>query len=192
MSAVESSRTSTLTESSTAVSLMKARIFTASFTREMISPTRAIIDAVKPARAKFCYEMMGWAIPDSADRYLKLIKAVDRPAFGVHLDPRLGSNLCAGGGTVECYAILRNRIAKNQMRFVPALPPDDDVIVPDRHGAVEKPCLRHDEGGQQFLGARRLPNLIREAIELCLEAGESEIAGPPLDFVGIQRVTIAA
>ncbi len=43
--------------------------------------------------------------------------------------------------------------------------------------------------------ARSLDDLmerIREAIELCLEAGESEIAGPPLDFVGIQRVTIAA
>ena len=30
---------------------------------------------------------MGWAIPDGADSYLKLIKAIDRPAFGVHLDP---------------------------------------------------------------------------------------------------------
>lgn len=31
--------------------------------------------------------MMGWARPDSADSYLALIKAIDRPAFGVHLDP---------------------------------------------------------------------------------------------------------
>lgn len=52
-----------------------------------VENARKIIDAVKPKRAKFCYEMMGWAIPDSPDSYLKLIKAVDRPAFGVHLDP---------------------------------------------------------------------------------------------------------
>ncbi|MEI7900444.1 MAG: TIM barrel protein [bacterium] len=52
-----------------------------------VENARKIIDAVKPRRAKFCYEMMGWAMPDSADRYLAMIKAVDRPAFAVHLDP---------------------------------------------------------------------------------------------------------
>ena len=31
--------------------------------------------------------MMGWAIPDSPDSYLRLLKAVDRKAFRVHLDP---------------------------------------------------------------------------------------------------------
>lgn len=48
---------------------------------------RTIIDAVRPRRAKFTYEMMQWTLPDSADAYLKLIQAVDREAFGVHLDP---------------------------------------------------------------------------------------------------------
>ncbi|MBI2925448.1 MAG: sugar phosphate isomerase/epimerase [Verrucomicrobia bacterium] len=52
-----------------------------------VENARKIIDAVKPKRAKFSYEMMGWAIPDSPDGYLKLLKAVDRKAFGVHLDP---------------------------------------------------------------------------------------------------------
>jgi len=52
-----------------------------------VENARKIIDAVKPKRTKFCYEMMGWALPDSPDAYLKLIKAVDRPAFAVHLDP---------------------------------------------------------------------------------------------------------
>ncbi len=53
----------------------------------VVENARAIINAVKPKRARFCYEMMGWALPDSPDAYLALIKAVDRPAFGVHLDP---------------------------------------------------------------------------------------------------------
>lgn len=52
-----------------------------------VENARKIIDAVKPVRAKFCFEMMGWAYPDSADSCLKLIKAVDRKGFGVHLDP---------------------------------------------------------------------------------------------------------
>jgi sugar phosphate isomerase/epimerase len=52
-----------------------------------VENARSIIDAVKPKRAKLSYEMMGWAIPDSPDSALKLLKAVDRPAFAVHLDP---------------------------------------------------------------------------------------------------------
>jgi sugar phosphate isomerase/epimerase len=52
-----------------------------------VENARKIIDGARPGRAKFCYEMMGWAVPDSPDSYRKLIKAVDRKAFGVHLDP---------------------------------------------------------------------------------------------------------
>ena len=53
----------------------------------IVENARKIIDAVKPKRARFCYEMMGWALPDSPPSCVKLVKAVDRPAFGVHLDP---------------------------------------------------------------------------------------------------------
>jgi sugar phosphate isomerase/epimerase len=52
-----------------------------------VENARKIIDAVKPKRARFSYEAMGWALPDSPDSYLKLIKAIDRPGFAVHLDP---------------------------------------------------------------------------------------------------------
>ena len=47
---------------------------------------RKVIDAVKPARTTFTIEMMGWNLPDGPDAYLKLIAAVDRKAFAVHLD----------------------------------------------------------------------------------------------------------
>jgi len=63
------------------------RNFSDEFFDAAVENARKIIDAVKPTRAKFCYEMMGWAYPDSADSYLKMIKAVDREGFGVHLDP---------------------------------------------------------------------------------------------------------
>ena len=61
--------------------------FSSEFFDAAVENARKILDAVKPKRAKFCYEMMGWARPDSADSYLKMIRAVDRPGFGVHLDP---------------------------------------------------------------------------------------------------------
>jgi len=52
-----------------------------------VQNVRQIIDAVKPRRTRYCLETMPWVIPDSADSYLKLIEAIDRPMFGVHLDP---------------------------------------------------------------------------------------------------------
>jgi sugar phosphate isomerase/epimerase len=47
---------------------------------------RTVIDAVKPKQTAFSIEMMGWNLPDGPDEYLRLIKAVDRPAFMVHMD----------------------------------------------------------------------------------------------------------
>ena len=54
---------------------------------QAVAACRAVIDAVKPKRAKFSLEMMQWVLPDSVDSYEALIKAVDRKEFGVHLDP---------------------------------------------------------------------------------------------------------
>lgn len=53
---------------------------------------RKIIDGVKPKRSVFTIEMMGWNLPDSPDSYLKLIKAVDRKQFAVHMDVCNGVN----------------------------------------------------------------------------------------------------
>jgi len=61
--------------------------FTPKFFDAAVENARTILDAVKPTRAKLCYEMMGWTMPDTAERYLAMIKAVDRPGFAVHLDP---------------------------------------------------------------------------------------------------------
>ena len=51
-----------------------------------VENARHIIDAVKPKRTKFSFEMMGWTLPDSPDSMLRLLNAVDRDAFGVHVD----------------------------------------------------------------------------------------------------------
>jgi sugar phosphate isomerase/epimerase len=53
---------------------------------------RRVIDEIKPRRTKFTIEMMGWNLPDGPDAYLRLVKAVDRTAFGVHMDVCNGIN----------------------------------------------------------------------------------------------------
>jgi sugar phosphate isomerase/epimerase len=52
-----------------------------------VQTVREIIDAVMPSRTFYALETMPWAFPDSPDTYLRLIRAIDRARFGVHLDP---------------------------------------------------------------------------------------------------------
>ena len=47
---------------------------------------REIIDGARPRRTKYCIEPMPWMIPGSPDGCLRLLEAVDRPAFAAHLD----------------------------------------------------------------------------------------------------------
>ncbi|MCS4436486.1 sugar phosphate isomerase/epimerase family protein [Aquiflexum gelatinilyticum] len=53
----------------------------------IVETTRKIIDQVKPKNTFYSLEAMPWIFPESADSYLRLIKAIDRKAFAVHLDP---------------------------------------------------------------------------------------------------------
>lgn len=52
----------------------------------IVETVRAILDAVKPRRTYYALEPMPWMYPDNADSYLRLIAAIDRPRFGVHID----------------------------------------------------------------------------------------------------------
>ena len=53
----------------------------------IVETVREIIDDVSPAQTFYTLETMPWMYPDSADAYLSLLDAVDRPAFAVHFDP---------------------------------------------------------------------------------------------------------
>jgi len=53
----------------------------------IVETTRSIIDDVKPTQTYFTLETMPWAYPDSPDSYVRLLKAIDRERFAVHLDP---------------------------------------------------------------------------------------------------------
>ncbi|MCX7598436.1 MAG: sugar phosphate isomerase/epimerase [Armatimonadetes bacterium] len=63
----------------------------ANYTQEtfdlIVATVREIIDAVQPRRTYYTLETMPWMYPDSADSYLSLIRAIDRPAFAAHFDP---------------------------------------------------------------------------------------------------------
>ena len=52
----------------------------------IVALIREILDDVKPERAFYCIEPMPWMVPDSPEAYLQLIRDVDRPQFGVHMD----------------------------------------------------------------------------------------------------------
>jgi sugar phosphate isomerase/epimerase len=53
----------------------------------IVETVREILDAVRPVRTTYALETMPWVYPDSADSYLRLIEAIDRPTLAVHLDP---------------------------------------------------------------------------------------------------------
>jgi sugar phosphate isomerase/epimerase len=76
-----------------------------------VETARYVIDTVKPKRTKFSLEMVPWLVTDTPENYLKLLKAIDRPQFGAHIDaanmiisPRLYFN--TGQMIRDCFALL--------------------------------------------------------------------------------------
>lgn len=70
-----------------------------------------ILDAVKPIKTKLVVEATSWLLPDSPEVYCELLEAVDRPGFGVHLDPVniLGNpRACYENGKIirRCFELL--------------------------------------------------------------------------------------
>ncbi|EON76995.1 Xylose isomerase domain protein TIM barrel [Lunatimonas lonarensis] len=54
---------------------------------QIVEVSRKILLEVNPKRTYFVLEPMPWTYPDNVDSYLKLIKAIAHPHFGVHMDP---------------------------------------------------------------------------------------------------------
>ena len=101
---------------------------------------RHVIDEVKPKRTKFTIEMMGWSLPDGPDAYLKLIRAVDRKGFAVHMDVCNGINSPAkfyrsGEYIAECFRKLGAWIASchaKDLQWIPELNVHFLEVVPGR------------------------------------------------------------
>ena len=53
----------------------------------IVDGVREIIDGVQPKNTYFTLEAMQWSYPDSPESYARLIDAIGRERFAVHLDP---------------------------------------------------------------------------------------------------------
>lgn len=81
----------------------------------LVETVRSILDAVEPTRTFYTLETMPWMYPDSPESYLRLVEAIDRERFAVHLDPV--NLVCSprryfGNAALirECFALLGPRI----------------------------------------------------------------------------------
>jgi sugar phosphate isomerase/epimerase len=54
---------------------------------ETVAIVQDILDRVKPQTTKLVMETESYLFPDSPEIYARLIEAIDRPTFAVHLDP---------------------------------------------------------------------------------------------------------
>jgi sugar phosphate isomerase/epimerase len=61
--------------------------YSADFFDAAVEAARKVIDAVKPKRTKMTFEIMPCQFIDSAEEYLRFIRAIDREAAGIHYDP---------------------------------------------------------------------------------------------------------
>ena len=60
--------------------------FTAETYERIVMTVRGILGRVEPKSSFYCLEPMPWMVPDSPEAYLQLIRDVNRPQFGVHMD----------------------------------------------------------------------------------------------------------
>lgn len=110
---------------------------------------RKVIDAVKPTRTVFSLEIMGWNLPDGPDSYWKLLRAIDRKGFGVHLDVFNGINSPERfyrheAFIRECFRKLGPRIASchaKDLDWLPELQVHFVEVVPGRGQIGYRPIL---------------------------------------------------
>jgi sugar phosphate isomerase/epimerase len=111
---------------------------------------RRLIDEVKVKRTRFAIEMMSWCLPDSPEAYVKLVRAVDRKGFGVHLDPCNGINCAAryyrsGEFIAECVRQLGQWIVSCHAKDLEMLPESNihlQEVVPGRGQVDYRTYLR--------------------------------------------------
>lgn len=117
----------------------------------IVESVRRIIDTVQPTRTFYALEMMPWAYPDSPQSYLELIGAIDRTAFGVHLDPvniiNSPRRYFENGRLIrECVKILGPHLKTchaKDIKLRSQLTVHLDEVLPGQ-GALDYPTLLHE------------------------------------------------
>lgn len=89
----------------------------------VIETIREIVDDVKPIHTSYALEPMPWMIPDSPERYARLIADVDRSNFAAHMDavnmissPERYFN--SGAFAESCFKILGRQIKSCHVKDV--------------------------------------------------------------------------
>lgn len=124
--------------------------FSPEFFDATVENIRKLIDEVKPKRTKYTVEMMGWATPEGPDSYLKLLRAVDRKQFAVHLDPCNGINSPErfynnAAFIEECFRKLAPHIVSchaKDLAWLPEMNVHFVEVVPGRGEVDYRPYLR--------------------------------------------------
>ena len=101
---------------------------------EAVEISRYMIDAVKPKTAFFAYEIFPFNVVDSPEMIAKLLNAVDREQFGVHLDlanlincPR--AYWTSGDIMRECVELFGDRIVSAHAKDIKMQEPAISVIL---------------------------------------------------------------
>jgi len=100
---------------------------------ETVAIIQEILDRVKPKTTKLAMETESYVLPDNPEIYARLIEAIDRAGFGVHLDPvniissprRYYNN---AQFVKRCFAVLGPWIVSCHAK---------DVIMPPMHTTVQ-------------------------------------------------------
>ncbi len=111
-----------------------ARNFSAEAFDEAVEMARYFIDTVKPKTAHFCYEIFPFNVIDSPEMIAKLVAAVDRKQFGVHMDlvnlinsPR--AYWTSGDIMRECVKLFGDRIVSAHAKDIAMRQPAISVIL---------------------------------------------------------------
>jgi len=101
---------------------------------DAVDTARKIIDTVKPKNAYFTYEIFAFTVVDSVEMIEKILKAVDREMFGVHLDlcnlinsPR--TYFSSGDIMRDCVKKFGNKIAAAHAKDIKIQEPAMSVIL---------------------------------------------------------------
>ncbi len=116
----------------------------------VVEMVQDIIDSVGPTVTAYTLEPMPWMYPDSPESYARLLDAVDRSQFGVHLDPVNMINQPAryyqnGAFLQECFTTLGGRIRSchaKDIRMTQKLTVHLDEVRPGKGQLCYKTFLR--------------------------------------------------
>lgn len=123
--------------------------FSFEFFDATVENVRKVIETVKPKRAKFAIEMMGWCIPSGPEEYLRLVQTINHPAFGVHIDVCNGINSPEryynnAAFTRSCFRVLGKHVVSvhaKDLQWLPEMQVHFVEVVPGRGDYDYRPLL---------------------------------------------------